>query len=226
MTKDDISPIVPASVYFDAFAVTHDILAEEGFFGDPLRFHQMVSPHLTSHAKVLVIGIAGGQRAKPFDKDGHDVHGIDISEKMLSITASKRIATAEKLHLIDVSKSPIPYANESFDAVISNGVIPYTPDVKLHLTEATRVLKDTGSLCLSFTPSASNDVEHKLVNVRSYDENRPSAPASLNMYNHPVTTVTSTIFNAIGRQPKIDQLLLEYARFDTNENVHFQYQLY
>lgn len=96
---------------------------------------------------VLDIGCGTGAQISIYDTAGCQVHGIDLSAPMLEIAGSKLEAGA----VLSVSDAlQIPYANHTFDLVISSLFIhQLKPGQRgLMLEEAMRVLKPAGKLVL------------------------------------------------------------------------------
>ncbi len=211
--------------YFDGFADLYTQLSDNGFFEDHALFHKLLKPFLPSRSKILIIGIASGGKAEPFAKDNHEIHGIDFSKEMLERAQRKEIANAWHLHSIDVTQAPIPYADHTFDAVISNGIVSYIPDAHFHVAEMNRVLKPQGRLSLSFIPSASNKAQCIMTDVTGHDQSTPQCTQMIEMHHHPIAGITDIVNTACSRLPKTNKSYLEYTKIN-GEQVHFQYQLY
>jgi arsenite methyltransferase len=100
--------------------------------------------------QVLDVGVGPGflaaEMAAEVGPDGR-VCGIDTSAAMLEVAARRnpgvRAATLE-LELGGVER--IPYADESFDAVVTTQVLEYVPDIAGALAEMRRVLRPGGRL--------------------------------------------------------------------------------
>ncbi len=98
--------------------------------------------------RVLDVGSGAGTdslvAAQMVAPDGH-VTGIDMTEEMLA----KARAGAEEMGIghvefVDGEAENLPFADESFDVVISNGVIDLIPDKDAVFSEIHRVLKPGG----------------------------------------------------------------------------------
>jgi arsenite methyltransferase len=72
------------------------------------------------------------------------VHGVDPSEAMLAI--ARRRESAVEYAIGDAVS--LPYADESFDAIVSTQVYEYVPDMPAALAEARRVLRPGGRLLI------------------------------------------------------------------------------
>jgi len=73
------------------------------------------------------------------------VHGVDLTEAMMSRARDNLqkagIANAEVRHVVSEN---LPFADNTFDVVISNGVINLSPDKETLFREINRVLKPGG----------------------------------------------------------------------------------
>ena len=90
---------------------------------------------LTAGARVLDMGAGSGEAVRLMQALGYDAHGIDLSPR------SDMVTQGDFLHL--------PYADASFDAVLSQCAFFVSGDVPGALREAHRVLKPGGTLMLS-----------------------------------------------------------------------------
>ncbi len=75
------------------------------------------------------------------------VCGIDLTREMVDL-ARKNLAEAgmSNIEIIHVSSEEIPYGDNTFDTVISNGVINLSPCKQELFQEIFRVLKNDGKL--------------------------------------------------------------------------------
>ena len=88
-------------------------------------------------------GFLADEMAEEVGPDGA-VHGVDPSESMLAI--SRRRETSVEYAVGDAIS--LPYADETFDAVVATQVYEYVPDMPAALTEARRVLRRGGRLLI------------------------------------------------------------------------------
>lgn len=97
-----------------------------------------------SGKKLLEVGFGQGTDLYQFAKNGALVSGIDITPRHYEL-ARRRFELADlsaDLHLGDAEA--MPYADESFDAVYSFGVIHHSPNTQRIIDEIHRVLKPGG----------------------------------------------------------------------------------
>lgn len=108
-----------------------------------------------SRVKTLLdVGCGSGQTAIPAAKKGLQVTGIDVAENL--ITHARRIASESKLNtLFDVGDAEaLPYADRSFDAVISLIGAMFAPQPDKVTAELARVIKPGGQLFMAnWTPN-------------------------------------------------------------------------
>lgn len=96
--------------------------------------------------KTLLDGGCGtGWFTKKAIERGAIVTSIDIAEKLVEITKNKNPqTTALKATLLE-----LPFADNTFDYVISSDVIEHTPDPYKATAELIRVLKPNGKICIT-----------------------------------------------------------------------------
>jgi len=106
--------------------------------------------HLASGDRVLDLGSGAGTdslvAAQMVGDDGH-VTGIDMTAAMLD---KARAAAAEmgiaNVEFVEAEAERLPFPDESFDVVISNGVIDLIPDKDAVFAEIYRVLTPGGRI--------------------------------------------------------------------------------
>ena len=95
-------------------------------------------------ARLLEVGCGMGTDLLQFARAGASVTGVDLTPRSIQISqqhfavygASGDFAISDAEHL--------PFANESFDVVYSNGVLHHTPDTAGAVREVHRVLRPNG----------------------------------------------------------------------------------
>ncbi|MFC5628656.1 class I SAM-dependent methyltransferase [Aliibacillus thermotolerans] len=81
-------------------------------------------------------------------EQGLDVVGIDISKNMLDVAKKKK--DTKNITFLQGDISNLPFANETFDLVISNIVLEFTHNPQVIVKEALRVVKKGGRLVIGF----------------------------------------------------------------------------
>ncbi len=139
----------------DSFASNYDKAITKNNWKGPEILFDMLENRLQPCSKVLDLGIGTGESSILFQKAGHKIYGIDGSEKMLEQCKSKNIV--EELHTIDLETEDLPFPENSFQAIISNGVFHLINPLELIFSEARRVLSPNGYFV--FTYENASDVE-------------------------------------------------------------------
>jgi SAM-dependent methyltransferase len=106
-----------------------------------------LSEKMTS-PRFLDIGTGAGRHLKVAAELGYEVYGIDLSLVGLQC-ASQRLSGLNVHHdLAQASMGALPFANSSFDTVLSYGVFYYGTgnEMKKSIGEARRVLTETGRI--------------------------------------------------------------------------------
>ena len=105
------------------------------------------SINLQKDAKILDAGCGTGKLAAFWLNEGYDVIGVDISDSALDITKRKgvKVIKADILH-------GLPFKNNTFDLVYSDGLIEHFIHPELVLAELFRISSD---YILTFVPRIS-----------------------------------------------------------------------
>jgi ubiquinone/menaquinone biosynthesis C-methylase UbiE len=98
--------------------------------------------------RVLDVGCGTGHQLARLRERGFDVTGVDGSAEMLAHARQRNLGVA--LHLADVEA--LPFADGSFDVVISIEVLRYLPDETAAIGELARVLRPGGTCLATATP--------------------------------------------------------------------------
>jgi len=134
------------------FAFDYDsTITEENWIGPQVIF-TMLNSFLQPKSSILDLGIGTGASSLPLKKEGHFITGLDGSEQMLEVCKTKNIARDLILH--DLENPPYPLGNQSFDAVISNGVFHLIHPILPVFVEVKRVLKPGGYFVFTFEKEA------------------------------------------------------------------------
>lgn len=138
-----------APVSFDRVAHAYD-----GTRGLPPEAEERVAEAIveaagaTPETSFLEPGIGTGRIAMPLLRRGHRYTGVDISEKMLSELRRKLKRESEgllnRLTLFVADATALPFADSSFDVVVSAHVLHLIPDWRGALAEVRRVLRPEG----------------------------------------------------------------------------------
>jgi SAM-dependent methyltransferase len=102
----------------------------------------------TAGLEVLEIGVGVGTDHVRFARAGAVLHGVDLTEHGVDLVRTRLglEGLASDLRVADAERLPFP--DDSFDVVYSWGVLHHTPDTARAISEAIRVLRPGGHLCL------------------------------------------------------------------------------
>jgi len=96
-------------------------------------------------ARLLEIGCGMGTDLLQFARGGARCTGIDLTPRSIEITRHRfRLYDAEGAFMISDGEH-LPFRDESFDVVYSNGVLHHTPDTAGAIREVHRVLRPGGT---------------------------------------------------------------------------------
>lgn len=97
--------------------------------------------------RVLLVG-AGTGLDLPFLPHDIELHATDIAPAMVKRTAKRAEALRHDVECSVMDAEALSYPDEHFDTVIMHLIIAVMPDPQRGLTEAYRVLKPGGQLCV------------------------------------------------------------------------------
>jgi 2-polyprenyl-6-hydroxyphenyl methylase/3-demethylubiquinone-9 3-methyltransferase len=101
-----------------------------------------ICSHLPSPVKILDMGCGAGFLTHDMARQGHEVVGVDLSERSLEV-ARKMDETGRIDYLMaDVAKVPLPEG--SFDAVCAMDILEHVENPRAVIQEASRLLKPGG----------------------------------------------------------------------------------
>jgi len=107
--------------------------------------------------KLLDLGCGYGEDLIHFQKEGFEVYGIDVSEKMVKESKDKC-----KLAKVSVSSfEKLPYENNTFDVIFSRYALQHSEKIAPIFEEAYRVLKKGGEFVFLVTHPLRHYFEKK-----------------------------------------------------------------
>lgn len=98
--------------------------------------------------EVLEVGVGTGLNL-PWYPDGIRLTGIDLSPGMLAVARDRARVLGLDADLREASADALPFADASFDTVVSTITLCGVPDVRGAIAEMFRVLRPGGRLVLS-----------------------------------------------------------------------------
>jgi ubiquinone/menaquinone biosynthesis C-methylase UbiE len=95
-------------------------------------------------ARLLEVGCGMGTDLLQFARGGAKCSGMDLTPRSIEITRQHFAAYDEHAELLVGDSERLPFPDELFDVVYSNGVLHHTPDTAGAIREVHRVLKRGG----------------------------------------------------------------------------------
>ena len=137
-----------AATFFDARAGRYDAEYDKPT-GYALRSRMEVVLALVGDGpgEVLDAGMGGGRILAELARSGWTVSGIDASIEMVSVARKQLQGRAARVEQASIEL--LPFADESFDAVVATGVLEYA-DVQRAVRELRRVLRPGGLAVVSY----------------------------------------------------------------------------
>lgn len=153
---------------------------ESGWHGHEILFGLMYE--LIKHGEALLdIGIGTGLSSFLFHKAGLQVSGFDNSSEMLKGCESKGFSGQIIEH--DLRDVPFPYEADSFDHVISLGVLNFFPEPGPVFEEAARIVKSNG--IFGFTVEEKKSGQEALYTIRiNKGASQADGQFEIAMYRH------------------------------------------
>ena len=139
-----------AARFFDRDAVRYDASYADGSpVGHTLRARLAVTLDLLGDGggSVLDAGMGPGRLCAELARRGFAVSGVDASSEMVAIARSRVPEAAERL--LQSNLEDLPFASESFEAIVATGVLEYLGVIPPALSELARVLRPGGLAVLS-----------------------------------------------------------------------------
>jgi ubiquinone/menaquinone biosynthesis C-methylase UbiE len=94
---------------------------------------------------ILDLGCGPGALAVPLARAGRSVVALDLAQSMVE-EARRIIGPDGTCGYVVADAAALPFASESFAAVVTTGVLEYVPEVPLALAEIRRVLRPGGTV--------------------------------------------------------------------------------
>jgi len=123
-------------------AVARKWLIERYGFGD----ERGVARYFASRTRVLDAGCGGGYTAAILLEDVRSVPyvGVDISEAVW--VARERLAPRDHASFVEADLLSLPFRDESFDTIVSEGVLHHTPSTRAALGALAPLLEKNGEI--------------------------------------------------------------------------------
>lgn len=126
------------------------------FFRQVEQSRDRLEPFIARYARfeeargrsVLEIGTGLGTDLAKFARAGARVTGVDLTERAISLVRSRLELERLDGELLVADAEALPFADGQFDVVYSWGVLHHTPDTARAVSEALRVLRPGGRVCV------------------------------------------------------------------------------
>lgn len=134
---------------YDLWANDYDRdLTGGGSYIAPQRTVQVLVKYLPKEAKILDAGVGTGMIGEVLHQQGYsNLEGMDLSTRMLEKAAEKNVYTA--LHQ-KMMGEPLGFATDSFDGIVSVGVLTYRHAPSRSFDELIRITKPGGYIAILF----------------------------------------------------------------------------
>ncbi len=130
--------------YYDDFAGWYERERHHGYHALLDNLQLEIARPLVAGADALEIGCGTGLILQRLSEVAKSAVGIDISRGMLQTAHERGLKTLEG------SATALPFADASFDAVVSFKVLAHIEEIELAMAEVGRVLKPGGRAALEF----------------------------------------------------------------------------
>ena len=96
----------------------------------------------------IEVGIGSGSSSRLWCKQAKEFHGVDISKAIYDVSNNLKFFCVNPI-LSQADINNLPYRDESFDVIVSNGVFHHTPNTKTSLKNSLKKLK-VGGFCIFY----------------------------------------------------------------------------
>ncbi len=103
----------------------------------------------TAGARILDVGCGPGFWTRELARRGYDVAAVDLTETAVRIAQRSLALFGLRADVRQGDAENLPFADSSFDGVVSHGVIHHTPDTARCVAEMARVLRPGGLAVVS-----------------------------------------------------------------------------
>lgn len=152
--------------HYNAWSNDYDNdLEDRGGYIGPQRVVEALANYLPKDAKILDAGVGTGLVGKVLFQHGYsNLEGLDLSPGMLEKAAEKNIYTA--LHH-KVMGEPLGFPPDSFDGIVSVGVLTYGHAPSSSFDELVRITKPGGYIIFPLVIDFYNtsDFKEKMANL-------------------------------------------------------------
>lgn len=166
--------------YYDNWASTYDETLKEWRYVAPADAADLLIPLLQEGAEILDVGCGtGGMGAVLAARGGYLIDGLDISATSLAHAGQRGVY--RNLKQCDLQQLPLPFAENTFDAAVSVGVLTYIEDASALMQDLCRVVRPGGIIAFSmrsdlWTARAYPKMLRNLASTGAWQVHHISAP--------------------------------------------------
>lgn len=140
----------------------NELSRDFGNFEANLRFIELTGA-ISPDARVLEIGSGTGRLLHELIDRRVDARGVELRQDLID----EALRMFGQLPIQRVNGIELPFADKSFDAVLSFDVFEHIPDTDAHLAEVNRVLRSGGSYLIQ-TPNKWTNIVFETIRWRSF----------------------------------------------------------
>lgn len=134
--------------YYDEWAEDYDQTLAQWRYQAPDRAAAELRAALEPDAVILDAGCGTGLTGRALVGAGFSTFdGVDVSQRSLDVAARRGIYRS--LLRVDMQKPPLPFDDDSYDGLISIGVMTYLPDSAGTVREFQRLVKPGGTILVT-----------------------------------------------------------------------------
>jgi len=142
---------------YDRLAPVYDVVVEELTLHTTHRFRLRALPHLPSEgARILEVGVGGGRLHTEL-ADSYAMAGIDRAMGMVRLTRRRLEEAEQRSGLCVADVTALPWASDTFDAVVSTFVLSAVPDLERAMDEMVRVVRAEGGRVIVVDAGEASD---------------------------------------------------------------------
>ena len=155
------------------------------FANDDEKFENLIKPiylemmglqendlDIFNEKTILEVGIGSGSSSRLWCKQAKEFHGVDISKAVYDVSNNLKFFCVNPI-LSQADINNLPYRDESFDVIVSNGVFHHTPNTKISLKNSLKKLK-VGGFCIFYIYKKKSPIrEFSDDHIRSKISNLP-----------------------------------------------------
>lgn len=108
----------------------------------PKPFVAFIATRDPALGRIADIGCGPGRATAYLTSKGFDTVGVDLSPASIGMARQR----SPQAHFVCASNLALPFANEAFETIVSDGVLHHTPDAHKAFLENVRVLKLDGQM--------------------------------------------------------------------------------